>query len=47
MRPTASSEGGRAMHAGSTHAQLAGQFVQLVTGPEGQRVLADAGFARP
>jgi molybdate transport system substrate-binding protein len=33
--------------AGSRNADLAGQFVQLVTGTEGQQVLADAGFAKP
>jgi molybdate transport system substrate-binding protein len=33
--------------AGAKDADLAGQFVRLVTGPEGQQVLADAGFARP
>jgi molybdate transport system substrate-binding protein len=32
---------------GSKNADLAGQFVTLVTGPEGQQVLAAAGFARP
>jgi molybdate transport system substrate-binding protein len=31
----------------SKNADLAGQFVQLVTGTEGQQVLADAGFAKP
>ncbi|GAB2590463.1 molybdate ABC transporter substrate-binding protein [Microlunatus antarcticus] len=31
----------------SKNADLAGQFVQLVTGTQGQQVLADAGFARP
>jgi molybdate transport system substrate-binding protein len=30
--------------AGSAHADLAGEFVDLVLGPEGQRVLASAGF---
>ena len=33
--------------AGSEHADLAEQFVQLVTGSEGRRVLADAGFGPP
>src|SRR4051794_28008894 len=33
--------------AGSKDADLAGQFVQLVTGSEGQQVLAAAGFAKP
>jgi molybdate transport system substrate-binding protein len=33
--------------ADSRDADLAGQFVRLVTGGEGQRVLAAAGFARP
>ena len=33
--------------AASKNADLAGQFVQLVTGSEGQQVLADAGFAKP
>ena len=33
--------------AASKDVALAGQFVQLVTGTEGQRVLADAGFAKP
>ncbi|MGI3783090.1 MAG: molybdate ABC transporter substrate-binding protein [Janthinobacterium lividum] len=32
---------------GSKNADLAGQFVQLVTGTAGQQVLADAGFAKP
>ncbi|HEY0237887.1 MAG TPA: molybdate ABC transporter substrate-binding protein [Friedmanniella sp.] len=31
----------------SKNADLAGQFVQLVTGTDGQRVLAAAGFAKP
>jgi molybdate transport system substrate-binding protein len=31
----------------SKNADLAGQFVQLVTGSEGQQVLAAAGFAKP
>jgi molybdate transport system substrate-binding protein len=31
----------------SKNADLAGQFVQLVTGTEGQQVLSDAGFAKP
>ena len=31
----------------SRHHKLAEQFVHLVSGPAGQRVLADAGFARP
>ncbi len=31
----------------SKNADLAGQFVQLVTGTEGQQVLAAAGFAKP
>jgi molybdate transport system substrate-binding protein len=31
----------------SRHAQLAQAFVDLVTGSEGQTVLADAGFAKP
>jgi len=31
----------------SKHPALAGEFVDLVTGPAGQRVLADAGFGRP
>jgi molybdate transport system substrate-binding protein len=31
----------------SKEAGLAGEFTELVTGPEGQRVLADAGFAKP
>ncbi len=30
----------------SRHADLAQQFVTLVTGPDGQQVLADAGFAK-
>jgi molybdate transport system substrate-binding protein len=33
--------------AGSKNADLARQFVTLVTGPEGQQVLAAAGFAKP
>lgn len=33
--------------AASRNADLAGQFVQLVTGSQGQQVLADAGFAKP
>jgi molybdate transport system substrate-binding protein len=33
--------------AASKNADLAGEFVTLVTGPEGQQVLAAAGFARP
>jgi molybdate transport system substrate-binding protein len=33
--------------AGSGNAALARAFVDLVTGPEGQAVLADAGFAKP
>ena len=32
---------------GSRNADLAGQFVQLVTGSDGQQVLSDAGFAKP
>jgi len=32
---------------GSSNAELAGEFVQLVTGSEGRRVLADAGFGPP
>ena len=31
----------------SKNGELAGQFVQLVTGSAGQQVLADAGFAKP
>ena len=31
----------------SSSPELAQQFVSLVTGPEGQQVLSDAGFARP
>ena len=31
----------------SENKELAKQFVELVTGPEGQQVLADAGFAKP
>lgn len=31
----------------SKNAKLAQQFCDLVTGPEGQQVLADAGFAKP
>jgi molybdate transport system substrate-binding protein len=31
----------------SKNAELAGQFVQLVTGTEGQQVLSAAGFAKP
>ena len=33
--------------AGSRQSDLAGQFVQLVTGDEGQRVLGTAGFGKP
>jgi len=33
--------------AGSMNTDLAQQFTELVTGPEGQKVLADAGFASP
>jgi molybdate transport system substrate-binding protein len=33
--------------AGSAHADLAAELVRLVTGSDGQQVLADAGFARP
>ena len=33
--------------AASKNADLAGQFVQLVTGSQGQQVLAAAGFAKP
>lgn len=33
--------------AASRHAALAQDFTDLVTGPDGQQVLADAGFARP
>lgn len=36
-----------AVLAGSKNPQLAQEFVDLVTGEEGQRVLADAGFAKP
>jgi molybdate transport system substrate-binding protein len=32
---------------GSKNQTLAKQFIELVTGPEGQRVLAGAGFAKP
>jgi molybdate transport system substrate-binding protein len=32
---------------GTRDAELASRFVEMVTGPEGQRVLADAGFAKP
>jgi molybdate transport system substrate-binding protein len=32
---------------GARDAEQAQQFVDLVTGPEGQRVLADAGFGKP
>jgi molybdate transport system substrate-binding protein len=32
---------------GSKNKALAQQFTELVTGPEGQRVLAEAGFAKP
>jgi molybdate transport system substrate-binding protein len=31
----------------SDNANLAKEFVALVTGPDGQSVLADAGFAKP
>ena len=33
--------------AGSKNTDLAQQFVELVTGAEGQQVLADAGFGKP
>ena len=33
--------------AGSQNKELATKFVDLVTGPEGQQILADAGFAKP
>ena len=33
--------------AASENADLAGQFTDLVTGPDGQQVLADAGFGKP
>ena len=33
--------------ADSEHADLAGEFVDLVTGEEGQRILAQAGFGEP
>ena len=33
--------------AASKNKDLAKQFVDTVTGPEGQKVLADAGFAKP
>ena len=33
--------------AASRNADLAAQFVALVTGPDGQQVLADAGFGKP
>jgi molybdate transport system substrate-binding protein len=33
--------------AGSKHKDLAKQFTQLLTGSEGQKVLADAGFGKP
>ena len=36
-----------AVLAGSKNADLAQQFVDLVTGDRGQQVLADAGFAQP
>jgi len=31
----------------SEHKDLAKQFTELVIGPDGQQVLADAGFAKP
>ncbi len=33
--------------AGSRSKELATKFVDLVTGPEGQQILTDAGFAKP
>ena len=36
-----------AVLAGSKNADLAQEFVDLVTGAEGQQVLADAGFGKP
>ena len=36
-----------AVLAGATQPELAQEFVDLVTGPQGQQVLDDAGFGKP